>query len=148
MNVLSLASAFNPGSDLWIIPDPNNCRWTQKIDWYLNFQIVKSQRHLSPETRNFTKLIQKETGLEIYEHTLMKNAPLMMTSEAFFPNKWVIVVPLSANFSAWVREVSNIWENLKHPSLRVFLPTGQNARSFNQEWQNHHSFEDFTLVLD
>lgn len=148
MNVLSLASAFNPGSDLWIVPDTAHCRWTQKIDWYLNFQIIKSQRHLSPETRNFTKLIQKEAGLESYDHRALRNAPLMMTSESFFPNKWVIVVPLAVNFSTWVREVSNIWENLKHPSLRIFLPTGQNAGSFHQEWQNHHSFEDFTLVLD
>lgn len=148
MNVLSLASAFNPGSDLWIAPDSDHSRWTQKLDWYLNFQIIKNQRHLSPETRNFTKLIQKETGLEAYDHTIAKNAPLMMTSETCFPNKWVIVVPMTANFSNWVREVSNIWENLKHPSLRVFLPTGQNAGFFNKEWQNHHSFEDFTLVLD
>src|SRR5437868_1774620 len=148
MNVLSLASAFNPGSDLWIVPDSPHCRWTQKLDWYLNFQIVKNQRHLSPEIRNFTKLIQKDTGLETYEHTVVKNAPLMITSEAFFPNKWVVVVPMTGNFSAWVREASNIWENLKNPSLRVFLPTGLNAGSFNKEWQNHHSVEDFTLVLD
>ncbi len=148
MNVLSLASAFNPGSDLWIVPDSNNCRWTHKLDWYLNFQIIKNQRHLSPETRNFTKLIQKDTGLEVYEHTIPKNTPLMITSEPFFPNKWVVVVPMAASFSTWVHEASNIWENLKHPSLRVFLPTGQNAGSFNKEWQNHHSFEDFTLVLD
>lgn len=148
MNVLSLASAFNPGSDLWIVPDFQSCRWTRKIDWYLNFQIIKNQRHLSPETRNFTKLIQREAGLESYEQSLPKNAPLMITSEAFFPNKWVVLVPTSPNFGAWVREVSGIWENLKHPTLRVFLPTGQNAGSFHKEWQKHHSFEDFTLVLD
>lgn len=148
MNVLSLASAFNPGSDLWIVSDTANCHWTQKLDWYLNFQIVKSQRHLSPEIRNFTKYIQKESGLETYEVSVPKDAPLMITSEAFFPNKWVVVVPMTASFEVWVREVSNIWENLKHPSLRVFLPTGQNAGSFNKEWQKHHSFEDFTVVLD
>ncbi|MGZ3804924.1 MAG: hypothetical protein ACXVB4_11980 [Pseudobdellovibrionaceae bacterium] len=148
MNVLSLASAFNPGSELWIVPDANNCRWTQKIDWYLNFQIIKSQRRLSPETSHFTKLIQKDTGLETYEPILMKNAPLLMTSEAYFPNKWVVMVSFLGSFPNWVREVSSIWENLKHPSLRVFLPTGQNAGSFHKEWQIHHSFEDFTLVLD
>ncbi|WP_413288515.1 hypothetical protein [Bdellovibrio sp. HCB337] len=148
MNVLSLANAFNPGSDLWIVPDLQSCRWTQKLDWYLNFQIIKNQRHLSPDTRNFTKLIQRETGLETYELSVPKEAPLMITSEAFFPNKWVVVVPTSPNFGLWVREASAIWENLKHPSLRIFLPTGQNAGSFQKEWQKHHSFEDFTLVLD
>jgi hypothetical protein len=148
MNVLSSASAFNPGSDLWIVPDSANCHWTQKLDWYLNFQIIKSQRHLSPEIRNFTKHIQKETGLETYDISLPKDAPLMITSEAFFPNKWVVIVQMTSNFALWVHEVSGIWGNLKQPSLRIFLPTGQNTGSFNKEWQKHHSFEDFTVVLD
>lgn len=148
MNVLSAASALNPGSDLWIIPDSAHGRWNQKIDWYLNFQIVKSQRHLTPETRNFIKLIQSETGLESHEPPILRNAPLMITSEAFFPNKWVVVIPMPVEFSRWVREASNIWENLRNPGLRVFLPTGQNAGSFNKEWQSLHSFEDFTVVLD
>jgi len=148
MNVLSLASAFNPGSDLWIVPDAESCRWTQKIDWYLNFQIINCQRHLSPETRNFTKYIQKEVGLDPYDVITPKNAPLMITSEGSFPNKWVVVVPMAATFDIWVREISNIWENLKHPSLRIFLPTGQNTGTFNQAWQKHHSFQDFTVVLD
>jgi len=152
MNVLSSASAFNPGSDLWIVPDSPNCRWTQKLDWYLNFQIIKNQRHLSPEIRNFTKLIQRETGLEVYDNSIPKSAPLMITSEAFFPNKWVVVVPMPPNYEIWVQEVSNIWENLKRPTLRVFLPTGQNAGSFHKEWQKRYrrkdEVEDFTLVLD
>lgn len=148
MNVLSSASAFNPGSDLWMVPDSPHCRWTQKIDWYLNFQIIKNQRHLSPEIRNFTKLVLHETGLTTYEQVLPKSAPLMIVSEAFFPNKWVVVVPMTPHFSLWVQEISKIWENLKHPSFRIFLPTGQNAGSFHKEWQQYHSFEDFTVVLD
>lgn len=148
MNVLSLASAFNPGSDLWILPEFPNSRWTAKIDWYLNFQIVRAARHLSPELRNFTLYVQKETGLETYQPPVLKTAPLMINSEAFFPNKWVVVVPAADNFSHWVRQVSDIWKNLKNPSLRIFLPTGQNAGSLHTEWQNHHTFEDLTLVLD
>lgn len=148
MNVLSSASAFNPGSDLWIVPDTKSCRWTQKLDWYLNFQIIRQQRHLSPEIRNFTKHIQSETGLDTYEISMPPAPPLMVPSESFFPNKWVVILPMTPQFSMWVREVSNIWENLKHPSLRIFLPTGQNAGSFHKEWQKHHSSEDFTLVLD
>jgi hypothetical protein len=148
MNVLSLASAFNPGSDLWIVPDFTGSRWAAKIDWYLNFQIASAQRHLSPELRNFTVYVQKETGLDTYQPHLPKTAPLMITSENFFPNKWVVVIPTANDFGHWVRQISDVWENLKHPSLRVFLPTGQNAGSFHKEWQNHHTFEDFTLVLD
>lgn len=148
MNVLSLASAYNPGSDLWIVPDFPSSRWTAKLDWYLNFQIVRSTRHTSPELRNFLLYVENETGLEHMQPQILKTSPLMITSEAFLPNKWVVVVPTDDNFTHWVRQVSAIWENLKHPSLRIFLPTGQNAGSFHKEWQNHHIFEDFTLVLD
>jgi hypothetical protein len=147
MNVLSLASAFNPGSDLWIIPDFAGSRWTTKIDWYLNFQLVRSTRRPQPETRNFTLYVEKEAGLDHILINAPASAPLMITSKDFFPNKWVVMLP-AADFNRWVKEVSDIWENLKNPSLRIFLPTGQNAGSFHKEWQKFHAFEDFTLVLD
>jgi hypothetical protein len=148
MNVLSAASALNPGSDLWIVPDFDSSRWTPKLDWYLNFQIVRSTRHLTPELRNFTTYVQNETGLPSYQPPHRPIAPLMITSEAFFPNKWVVIIPVANDFRHWVSQISKVWEDLRSPALRIFLPTGQNAGSFNKEWQNHHSFEDFTLVLD
>lgn len=148
MNVLSLVSAFTPGSDLWLVPDVKNSRWTQKLDWYLNFQILRSQRQNPSETRNFTRYVQKETGLEVVDYLASKNAPLMITSCEFFPNKWVVVLPLHADFKTWVREAGAIWENLKEPTLRFFLPTGQSAGSFQKEWQARHNSTDYTLVLD
>ncbi len=148
MNVLSSASAFNPGSDLWILPDVSSSNWTAKVDWYLNFQIIRSDRHPRPEQQNFITHIQNETELEIFTQPATHNSPLMISSEHFFPNKWVVVVRNSENFGFWVRQSSNIWENLKHPTLRIFLPTGQSASSFHNEWLSLHTFEDFTLVLD
>lgn len=146
--VLSLENALNPGAELWIVPDFDCSRWTQKLDWYMNFQILRNVRHSMPEVRNYTLFVQHETGLEPYQHPVPKQAPLMITSEAFFPNKWVVVIPVSNNFKAWVKAVSGVWENLKSPTMRVFLPTGQSASSFLDEWKDHHTFEDFTLVLD
>jgi hypothetical protein len=146
--VLSSVSALNPGADLWIVPEFDSSRWTQKLDWYLNFQILRNHRHSMPEVRNYTLYVQNQTGLEPYRAELPKTAPLMINSEAFFPNKWVVVVPVANEFRHWVEEVSKVWDGLKHPSLRVFLPTGLSASSFFEEWKNHHTFEDFTVVLD
>jgi hypothetical protein len=101
-----------------------------------------------PEVRNFTLFVQKETGLEGFQPPLPRAVPLMIDSQAFFPNKWVVVVPVDNKFKHWVNAISVVWENLKNPSLRIFLPTGQSASSFLEEWKNHHTFEDFTLVLD
>lgn len=148
MNVLSSASAFNPGSDLWILPDFSCSRWTRRIDWHLNFQIIRACRRPSPEPREFITLIQKETELEVFNPVQLPNAPLLISSVSFFPNRWVVVIPNADFFEAWVRQSSDIWEALKHPTLRIFLPTGQSSSSFHNEWSNRHATEDFTLVLD
>jgi hypothetical protein len=146
--VLSHASAFDEGADLWIVPEFDSSRWTEKLDWYLNFQILRNHRHAMPEVRNYTLYVQNETGLESFRQHLPKTAPLMINSESYFPNKWVVVVPVANEFSHWVKAVSDVWENLKNPPMRVFLPTGQSAGSFLDAWTNHHTFADFTLVLD
>ena len=148
MNILSQASALNPGSDLWIVPDFPNSKWTQKLDWYLNFQMIRSTRHLTPELRNYTLFVQRETGLPSFESKTADWQPLMITSEAFLPNKWVVLVPGAEDFNSWVKEVSKIWANLQKPNLRIFLPTGQSASSIEKAWSKQHSFQDFTVVLD
>ncbi|MBC7371156.1 MAG: hypothetical protein H7326_06305, partial [Bdellovibrionaceae bacterium] len=98
MNILSQASALNPGSDLWIVPDFSNSKWTQKLDWYLNFQMIKASRHLAPELRNYTLYVQRETGLPSFDPSAAAPQALMITSEVYLPNKWVVMVPASENF--------------------------------------------------
>lgn len=148
MNILSQASALNPGSDLWIVPEFSKSNWTQKLDWYMNFQMIRSTRHSSAELRNYIVYVQRETGLTPIEPATTTSAPLMIVTEVYLPNKWVVMLPLSKDFDSWVRKVTEIWENLKNPSLRIFLPTGQNASSFEKAWLLQHSFQDFTVVLD
>lgn len=148
MQVLSKEAAYSEGAELWIVPDFDSSRWTPQLDWYLNFQILRNHRHVPPEVQNFTLYIQNQTGLESFQKPMPKEAPLMLNSAQFFPNKWVVVIPVGNDFKKWVRAGSDVWENLKSPSLRFFLPTGQSARSFEEEWKNHHTFEDFTVVID
>lgn len=148
LSVLSQASALNPGSSLWVIPDLEKSHWTAKLDWYLNFQICKSSRHslknLPPALSQFLN------DSELADKSLPSNPsyPLMIATEELLPNKWTVVIPWENDMTKWREQVFKIWQDLKEPSLRVFLPPGQNAGDLQTPWRNRESFEDFTVVLD
>lgn len=148
LSVLSQASAFNPGSDLWIMPDLEKSPWTAKLDWYLNFQICKSSRHQTRETPAPINSIVEETGLSHEEVAADAESSLMIASGRLLPNKWVVILPWNNDLGKWTQEIHKIWGNLNEPSLRVFLPPGQSASGLQLAWQKHQSSEEFTVVLD
>ena len=39
------STALKKGADLWIVSNPENSRWSAKIDWLTGFQIQKSKRY-------------------------------------------------------------------------------------------------------
>lgn len=148
VSVLSQASALNPGSDLWILPALNESLWTTKLDWYLNFQVCKASRHQSPRVASYVTDVLRETELGSFPVQRDSKAPLMIASEGLLPNKWVVLVPLQDNLQDWTAEIFKIWQNLKNPTLRVFLPPGQSAGHFQNFWQKQSDFQEFTVVLD
>lgn len=148
LSVLSQASALNPGSDLWIVPDLEKSTWTAKLDWYLNFQICKSSRHETLPLPEFVDHVLTETELPNKKQNLHAQLPLMISSEALLPNKWVVLVPWSDDIATWTESVFKVWKNLKEPSLRIFLPPGQSTGNLQVAWQAHHPAQDFTVVLD
>lgn len=147
-SVLSQASALNPGSDLWIVPDLEKSQWTAKLDWYLNFQICKSARHETPQLSSFVSEVLAESELEKIPVPTTKSWPLMIASERLLPCKWVVVVPWNGSISSWAEKSFEVWQNLKEPSLRVFLPPGQSTGSFEGSWNSYRGTQDFTVVLD
>lgn len=148
LSVLSQASALNPGSDLWVVPDLEKSQWTAKLDWYLNFQICKSSRHNQPITPEFIDSVLAETELPKKAFKNRDLAPLMIASSELLPNKWVVILPWHGDLTKWTSEIFEIWQKLKEPSLRVFLPPGQSTGNLTLAWQTHHTFQDFTVVLD
>jgi len=147
-SVLSQASALNPGSDLWIVPDLAKSQWTAKLDWYLNFQICKCSRHTTPGLPEFVNEVLAETELDRPRVNMDHEAPLMIASQSLLPNKWVVVVSWHDDMASWALKTCEIWQKLKQPSLRIFLPPGQSAGNFERGWSSHHSVQDFTVVLD
>lgn len=148
ITVLSQASALNPGSDLWVVTSLNQSGWTPQLDWYLNFQIAKTNRHRPPELSPFLKEVGAQTGLFEIEALSQKEAPLLIQSEALLPSKWILVAPFGGQLAEWMKQISKIWLGLKKPSLRVFLPAGQNASSLTESLLTPLELKDISVVLD
>lgn len=148
LSVLSQASALNPGSDLWIVPDLEKSQWTAKLDWYLNFQVCKSSRHVSPHLEKYLTDVLRESELNVRTPQKMGTTPLMISSENLLPNKWVVILPWNGDLREWSTRIFEVWSKLNEPSLRVFLPPGQSTGSLQTAWQSHHTVPEFTVVLD
>jgi hypothetical protein len=145
---LTAEEALRADSELWILPDISNSNWAKKIDWYLNFQICKSTR-LSPSTfSDFLTQTLIETGIEKRDFLLTVEAPLMIASHDLLPNKWVVILPWKHSLAEWISQSAKIWTNLKKPSCRLFLPTGQSTVSLHQYWNLNDQLQELMVVLD
>lgn len=147
IHILSAASAYNPGADLWILPPQKSSRWFTRIDWYLNFQLIKASRH---HTANITsELKELTTECELPEVKIVINDHRQMVySPKLLPNKWVVVIEESQDFHKWIKEIYLVWKNLNESSLRVFLPPDKSMADFNKNWLMHSRNEEITVVLD
>jgi len=149
ISVLSPANAYNPGSDLWIFPELEESQWTQKVDWYLNFQIQKNSQRSSLSISDDIRSTLNACEISVPDFTTTaESSALMISSHLQLPNKWIVVTPGSKNFRAWVKNLYQLWMKLKEPSLRVFLPTGVLANAFVESWNLLSTSEELTLVLD
>lgn len=144
---LSQANALNPGAELWIVPAIDDSHWTGQIDWLLNFQIGKAQRHTPaslPET--LTHIVQ-ETELKLTAITKSTNA-LMIAAVNHLPCRWVVVLPVNNNLEAWIEQVYQTWFGMNKASMRVFLPPNLSTATFQVCWKKHSDQDDLTLILD
>ena len=120
---LSYHTALTPGSDLWILSEKEYSFWTQKIDWYLNFQISRKFPCIELSDEKI-KQLTNDWQLPYFKLNLdLKNRAVMVASEHFLPNTKTVILPfISKSLESWVYEALRVWENIKHPSLRLFFP--------------------------
>ncbi len=148
ITTLSQASALNPGAELWVTADLEKSKWTAKIDWYLNFQIVKASRHQPPPLSEFLIKIIEKTNVEVQKMKPMTSASLLIYSQALLPNKWVAVVPYHDNLKEWMKNIYKVREQLQNPSLRIFLPAGQLTTTITEQLLTTDDEKEMTVVLD
>lgn len=146
--VLSLASSFNSGSDLWVIPERKHSGLARKLDWLLNFQIAKTTQHQSLEISENIRDILNQTDLHPTEFKNEEQDCLMIASQHLIPAQWVLVIKESDNLQTWVQRIFEKWRGLSYPSLRVFLPQGTDSHRFESLWLAAGGTDQLSLVVD
>lgn len=146
--LLSKASALNPGHELWVSPDDLNSKWSQRLDWYLNFQIAKARAHRAATRQAPLEEILNEIEWTPETFAVAANEPLLISCAGLLTSRWVALVPQADDLTAWIQKVERLWRGLGRPPLRVFLPTGLQAGTFSEEWKRHVGTDDLSVVLD
>jgi len=137
---LPSSQALTAGADLWVVSHPEKSAWALKIDWQLNFQILRAARHekvrLSPE---MTELL-RQTGLESQEARPLSNA-LLVAADLNLPCRWVL------SLEEWnPQEIKKVWQNLSSPSVRLFAPPTQELEALSQLPEIDQATVDFQVV--
>lgn len=144
---LSQAGAFGSGSELWILPQVEKSVWARKIDWYLNFQISRAKDHTPHRPRPELNEILSQNEQEFVEYTTDESTrPLLVASHSHLPNEMTLELPFHEEPQHWVKQAHTHWDQLRRPTLRVFLPPGMPMDDFIQLWPEPSTSVEITLV--
>ncbi len=139
--------AFHGGADLWVVTNAERSSWTQKIDWHLNFQLLRSQTHKSLQPTSELEDVMKKWDVEPLASRDLTEAPLLLPSSMLLPNHAVLWVPYDdKDRRGWVRKVHEMWSSLDSPKLRIFLPIGFELSLFVKEWSGRKEILERALV--
>lgn len=125
------ASTWNDAScDLWLVADAGSSIWSRRLDWYLNFQAMRSERY------------QPHPSLKEGDLSLAESGPLLIASQGLLPCSKTVFVAMDAatndvalRVSRWVDKCVSVWRNFSCPRVRVFLPDKVSAEVFLLAWQ-------------
>jgi len=145
IHTLYRAQAFGPGSTLWVIADEKANPIHDRMNWYLNFQILKAKAHKAESWAPQLRSILKENNITQFQRDELGSAPLMVTADKGFPVNNIVEVPLNINRENWVNNVHTIWEKLGQPNVRIFLPTDISTDDFKGLWKGAKT-KDVTVV--
>ena len=130
---LNLESCFSPGSQLWVSERLEDSVWSQKIDWYLNYQLTRSRQL---HARELPKVVQNIMSTEdVYTLEASSNDILMVAAQHFLPVRQIILVPKQKDFKAWLETVQGVWQKLLKPSTRIFCAPGADLKLFDKLWR-------------
>ena len=144
MTELNSTEAFKHGSDIWVGATLEQSKWTRKLDWYLNLQILKSEYFKrTPPQSPILKILEE---VEVPQSPkISEHAPLMVGVMMQIPARQFIVLPFH-DLATWARQIHQIWHKLKRPSLRIFLPVGHSTDEFREYWPDMEQHQNVSLV--
>lgn len=144
MGVTSLPStqALTPGADLWVIGTSTESAWALKLDWSLNFQVLRASTHQKPVLPPDLSEVLNETGLERVEAPVTKS-DLLIAADMNLPCRWVL------SLDTWdLASLKKTSQGLGDPALRVFLPRAIDTEKFVRQWTETMGERDFQLVVE
>lgn len=154
---LDALSALASGVDLWVVPDLDHSKWARRIDWYLNFQIVRARPHVLPRLSSKLNEILASAEFTAPEVSVSPSAPLLVASQDLLPNRATVVVPWSEGENSqreWVRRCHALWRDLSKPyapnglSARFFLPGQLSSDAFLKAWPKEDSSASVQVVAE
>lgn len=145
---ISLASRYNSGADLWVLPPAQESSHALTLDWYLNFQILKIDLRRPQVISEGLKDILDQIGWEHCPPAPHFSSRLLLAAGGLMPCRWVLILPGSPNLTKWAEDIHRVWKDLLLPSLRVYLPPRVDPSTWTKEWLKLSDVEDHSLVLD
>ena len=147
---LDLETSLTPGCDLWIVSEAARSKWARKIDWYLNFQILRASLHESKTISPDLQGVMDKWDFEAPDVGAGPEAPLMIASYRLLPNKQTVVVEHgeTQDHELWVQTCHRVWKQLGTPKIRIFLPDSVPANSFVRAWPKEDHGADVEIVTD
>lgn len=131
---LTHQEALRLGADVWFLTYPQESKWAQRLDWNLDFQLVRAWAHGRKAIPTELLQVANETEFEIEPLEIQAGAPLMVASHKLLPNRMTVVVPWTGDAKVWAVACEKIWRNLGAPRARVFLPENCPAQTFDKLW--------------
>jgi hypothetical protein len=131
---LSESVAFSEGSDLWVFCDPAHSAFARKIDFYLNFQMARTQKFQPKPFAAGLQSILKDNQLEELQLAPSASACCLISTRRALPCRYVVVVLWNQSEQGWIEETRKVWQKLGSPSLRLFLPKAMAAFDMNLGW--------------
>lgn len=151
ITVLSSASAYNPGSDIWFIPPLASSSWSQKMNWYLNFQLSRTKNWKQWSLPEYlANTVEDIKWAELKPHKWSTNEDLLIASSNYLPNKWTLMSIILDDLTIWQKTHYLTMQKLNLKSARFFLPKGISPSQFSESWKRVFpgNDDDLTLVAE
>ncbi len=137
--------SFLAGQDLWIVSQKMPSSFFQKLDWLSNFQLSKSIRHESQKRGPALEEWIETTELSVPAQLDSSRSPLVLSFNDLLPCRWLIYLQFES-LDSWTQQILPLWQGLGKPSLRMFLPEGEEPNALMNLWKPHDPIEEFTVV--
>jgi hypothetical protein len=144
MTILPPQTAFNPGSQIWFVPDLHVSSWTRELDWYLGFQLFHSLSFQPKSVPEKLNEIIAENPISIPQRRSTSGGVLALAISDQLPAENLVVVS-EVEQEDWLATCHRIWTKANSPMCRLFLPAAMSPQHVERVWKNT---DGVTVVLN